>query len=247
MNNVYIYDGNFLNLLNLIMYLFKNKVVPGNIKMEGYLGCLFDYIITLKITNTYSLDNFNQKFGDYNMHIMYYVFLSNDKNKELIIYYYLLNYFKYGNNLSKMRNLNCVDRALKISKYVGNEAHKLKGFIRFKELKNHLLYASVAPENNVLEILSWHFKKRLKNEYWIIKDTKRKIISIYDKKDFYILKEEEWNLQELILDKSEELFADLWKTFYNTTGIKERLNERCRMNFMPKKYWQNMLEVSDEL
>ena len=72
-----------------------------------------------------------------------------------------------------MRNLKCVDASLKISKYVSNENHKLKGFLRFQELENHILYAEISPTNNVLELLSIHFKKRLKNEYWIIKDVGR--------------------------------------------------------------------------
>ena len=37
-----------------------------------------------------------------------------------------------------------------------------------------------------------------------------------------------------------------WKDFYKTIGIKERKNDRCRMNFMPKKYWKYILEMSDE-
>ena len=37
----------------------------------------------------------------------------------------------------------------------------------------------------------------------------------------------------------------MWKTFYNTIGIEERKNNRCRMNFMPKKYWKYILEVGD--
>ena len=34
---------------------------------------------------------------------------------------------------------------------------------RFIELKNKVLYATIEPTNNVLELLSNHFKNRLKN------------------------------------------------------------------------------------
>ena len=176
----------------------------------------------------------------------YYVFLSCEENKELIIYYYLLNYLKYGSNLPNMRNLKCVSEMLRIHKKVGNEAHKMKGFIRFKELKNNLLYASFAPDNNVLELISIHFKKRLAHEFWLIKDEKRKIISVYNKKEYYILNEENFNLKELLFSENEEIFGKLWQTFYDTIGIKERENPRCRMNFMPKKYWPYIMEVSDK-
>ena len=39
----------------------------------------------------------------------------------------------------------------------------------------------------------------------------------------------------------------MWKSFYDTIGIKERNNERCRMNFMPKKYWKYIVEMSDKI
>ena len=45
----------------------------------------------------------------------------------------------------------------------------------------------------------------------------------------------------------EENFEDLWKTFFDTIGIKERENKRCQTNNMPKKYWQYMIEMEDKL
>ena len=42
-----------------------------------------------------------------------------------------------------------------------------------------------------------------------------------------------------------KLYLD-WQTFYNTIGIKERKNSRCQMNFMPKKYWPYIIEMSGE-
>ena len=138
-----------------------------------------------------------------------------------------------------MRNLKCINRALKIVKYVKNETHTYKGFVRFKET-NNILYAEISPENNILELLSIHFKKRLKNEYWIIKDVKRNISIFYNKKDFIIK-----NNIDLNLDIKKDNYQDLWKLFYNTVGIENRTNEKCRRNFMPKRYWKYLVEMSD--
>ena len=38
----------------------------------------------------------------------------------------------------------------------------------------------------------------------------------------------------------------LWKEFFNTIGIKERKNLKCQKNFMPKKYWKNIIEMEKE-
>ena len=53
-------------------------------------------------------------------------------------------------------------------------------------------------------------------------------------------------MNEFKLSDDEKTFEELWIEFYNTIGIKERKNDRCRMNFMPKKYWKYITEMSDE-
>ncbi|MEG2653524.1 MAG: DUF4130 domain-containing protein, partial [Ruthenibacterium sp.] len=39
----------------------------------------------------------------------------------------------------------------------------------------------------------------------------------------------------------------LWQRFYQTISIAARENPKCRMTHMPKRYWENMLEVREEL
>ena len=146
-----------------------------------------------------------------------------------------------------MRRIDSVNSLFKISKYVRGEAHKLKGFLRFKKIKNNFYYSEFSPINNVIGILANHFSKRLKEDNWIIKDTKRNIYAIYDKKNIFYLTNEEVLDLNLELTEDEEFFEDLWKTFHKTIGIKERENRRCQQNFMPKRYWKNMLEMEDEL
>lgn len=248
MNNVYIYEGDFISLLNIILYLLKNNLKPNNIKTEDYSPSLFENIISLSIPNDEKIiDKITRSFGIKALLLMHYVFLSNVENKELILYYFFRNALKYHHNIIYYRNLKCVSEVLRISGYVRREAHKMKGFLRFKELEGNVLYAEIEPTNDILFLLSCHFAKRLKNEFWIIKDKKRKIISIYDKKRFKILNEEEFQLIDPKESTNEQEYETLWKTFYKTIGIKERKNDRCRRNFMPKKYWKYITEVSEEL
>lgn len=180
-NLIYLYDGTFLNLISLINHLLKFKIKPLNICDENkYISSLLEEPVRLELEQ---VKISNMKISSNILKTIYYVFLSEEENKELIIYYFWLNSLKYQNKIFYMRNLKCVSSALKISKYVNNENHKLKGFLRFREINNHILYAEISPTNNVLELLSKHFAKRLKNEYWIIYDIGRNRYSIYDKKD----------------------------------------------------------------
>ena len=248
MNNVYIYQDTFIHLLSLIDYLIHHHLKPFQIKNTSYQNTLLDNRIELAVVEDEQIiSKIISIIGQRAFQNMYYVFLSEVDNLELILYYFYLNGLKYKKDILKYRNLKCVDKVLKIASLVSHECHKYKGFIRFKELKNHLLYAEIAPNSDCLLLLSNHFQKRLKNEYWLIKDTKRNILSLYDKKTFQIMDARFFSLETTLKSQEENKFSELWKTFYDTIGIKERKNDRCRRNFMPKKYWKYMLEVENEL
>ena len=236
MNRVFLYDGTFPNLLSLIKYLIDNKIKPDNICKEDYTNIsLFDEPINLKIKNKYV--SLNKEV----LNIVYKVFLSNDLNKELIIYYFILNSYKYKDILLR-RNLKCVVKALDISKYVSRENHKFKGFTRFKD-HGTFLYADINPTNNVLPLLMNHFSKRLQNEYFIIKDVNRNLLGIYDKNKYYLV---DGNNYKVNISKENDNITDLWKVFFSSIAIKERTNLRNQMNLMPKKYWQYIIEMSDK-
>ncbi len=245
MDRVYVYQEGFLNLLTLLKYLIANKIKPFNIKEENYEASLLEEVVDLRLSlNKNILEEIKNKLGVNVLKILYYVYLSNDNNKELIMYYFYLNALKYPDTITLRRDLKCVREALKLEKYVGSEAHKLKGFVRFKELNNKVLYAKIKATNNCLEILANHFKRRLKEEYWIIHDEARHIMAIYDKKDYYIIDDNLLKMEDNKLSKDK--YEDLWLTFFKTIAIKERENKTVQRNFMPKKYWENIIEVREE-
>ena len=231
----------------LIKFLIKEKIKPDNIKDTTYQATLLDEVIFLDIKEEDIIKEIRLNYGPKVFQTLYYVYLSNHENKELIIYYFYLNTLKYNQSVIYKRNLKCVNLALKIAKHVGSENHKLKGFLRFRELNNKILYATIAPDNNILYLLSLHFKKRLPKEYFIVNDLKHNLISLYDTKELYILNSEDFKINNLKMSKNEQEIKNLWKNFYQTISIKERKNERCRRNFMPKKYWPYIIEMEDEL
>ena len=238
---IYIYNNTFPSFLILMMYLLQNKIIPKNIKNNTYNANLFEKTLNLKLEDRDNIiEIYIKKFGKNIFNTLYLCFISNHENKEILMYYFLVH-----SKIFYMRNLKSVNTILKITKYVKNENHKMKGFLRFQELDNHILYAKMAPENDIIFLLSKHFATRLRNEYWIIEDVKRGIYSIYDKKDYYLISKEEFKPLKLEFSKEELHFKDLWQKFYNTIGITERKNERCRMNFMPKKYWKYIIEMEE--
>lgn len=248
MNFVYVYDGNFISLLHLIYYLVKQQITPYKIKNTMYSASLFEEEIFLPQNhNEQIISSIISGMGLFAFRVMQDVFLSDEEEKELLLYYFFRNGVKYRKNICYQRNLKCVYRSLKISQYVSHELHKMKGFLRFRELENHVLFAEMEPNNQILFPLSLHFQKRLKQEFWIIHDRRHHLISLYDKKQFIIVSDNDFTLPSKKESEEEKNMVQLWKLFYQTIGITERKNERCRRNFMPKKYWKYITEVKEEL
>ncbi len=86
----FIYDDTFLSLLNLIYYLLKNRIKPETIKNTRYTPNLLDQVVHLKLPEDQEVfSKVILLIGNYASRSLYYVFLSNVENKELIIYYFL--------------------------------------------------------------------------------------------------------------------------------------------------------------
>ena len=173
MNKVYLYDGKFVSLIRLIFMLISSHITPINIVSEyDYQDNLLDEPVYLK------LDNNDIKMDKDILNTCYYAYLSDTKNKEIIIYDFIKNYIKIGKQVIYYRNIDSVNKVINMSHRVSSEAHKLKGFLRFKKMKN-FYYAVIEPTNNVLFILTRHFVDRLGGECFIICDGKREIYALY--------------------------------------------------------------------
>ena len=249
MSNTYIYDGTFSSLLALVSILLKLKNNPNDIKSKlDYEPNLLDTPVYLDLGDIEEkVLSLKEKISVKVLHTMYYVYLSVDNKKELVIFYFIKNALKYNDEVFFHRNLNCVNKALKISQSVSREAHYMKGFLRFKYMKNNFYYAEMAPTNNVISIIAKHFVRRLTKEYFVIKDVKRKVFAVYNLKDCLFLTEKDIVKFNLELKDDEEEFEELWKSFFKSVAIKERKNLKTQISFMPKKYWNYMIEMEDEL
>ena len=248
MNKTYLYDGKFSSLLALIYILIKNNNLVFDIKSEeDYEYNLLERPVYLNIVDKSKKVSSLKKLLTTNIiKTVRYLYLSATKDKELVIYEFIKYAIKYKNEIYYMRGFDIVNKVYKISHKVTMETHHIKGFLRFKKMKNNFYYATINPTNNILCLITDHFKKRLKNEYWLIKDVNRNIYAMYDKNKVTYLKEEDIINLNLNLDSNEEQIQNLWISFFKTIGIKERENKQCQMNFMPKKYWKYIIEMESE-
>lgn len=137
-----------------------------------------------------------------------------------------------------------VEKVFELSRNVGGEAHSYKGFVRFRELMNGVLYSEIEPKNQVLTCLAPHFTDRLPQENWMIHDRNHKMFAVHESGKEWVLVWGETIDEELLgqVSDGELEYAKLWKGFCKTIAIESRKNLRCQMQHLPLRYRSCMTE-----
>lgn len=239
----YIYDGSFDGFLSVIYACYYNGI-PESIEREGIynFNILYEDIVikTDLVKSNKVYKSIFEKISEDTLIHVYQAFLSEGDGIELKLFKYIQLGFKLGSKVNDFLTEDTVNEIQKYSRKVGYEAHRFLGFVRFQEFKG-ILYAAIEPTYNILELIGNHFKARMANEKWVIHDVKRKTGIVYENNEL-ILRDLKFEKLESL--ESEELFyQDLWKVFHKSVSIKERTNKRLQMQHMPKKYWDNLIEM----
>lgn len=139
----------------------------------------------------------------------------------------------------------------KIWKKVDGERVHLLQFVRFQKASDGTFFAAFEPQYNALPLTVSHFKDRFADQKWIIYDMKRRYGFYYDLKE---VKEVTFDsesrethlitgmLDESLMDEDEKLFQQLWKTYFKSISIKERVNPKKHKQDMPVRYWKYLTE-----
>ena len=136
---------------------------------------------------------------------------------------------------------------LQTARYL-NEAHMFIEVVRFRELKQGILFSEIHPENRILSCLGEHFSDRFPQENWMIRDKTHDSFLIHEKGKRWILAEQPEIREELLKETTEgEMFyAELYRRFCQTIAIRERTNLRCQQNHLPLRYRKDMVEFAEE-
>lgn len=137
-----------------------------------------------------------------------------------------------------------VERVFELSRTVGGEAHAFKGFLRFRELVNGVLFAEITPKNHVLTCLAPHFADRLPRENWMIYDNAHKTFVVHEAGKKWVLGlNEQLNIEMVhnISDRERE-YARLWQGFFRTISIQSRESRSRQLQHLPLRFQKNMVE-----
>lgn len=243
-NKTFLYDGTFDGLLTIVFDCYSSKTLPQKIENEQ---TYYDNFLENTVNIYSDYEKSERVFKGIEKNICYdalynsfYAFLSDEKDKEINVLKYLCNGFDIGPKINTMLTISYVYKVISLRERVSAECHKFKGLLRFVDVGNNLFYSSIHPDNNIIEPLGHHFIKRLPTQNFIIHDKNRNLGFLYNGKTYQIKELPVFSLPNF--SEEEKMYQELWKSFFKSVTINERTNRRCQMQFMPKKYWEDLIE-----
>lgn len=211
--------------------------------MEYQMFCEYRTVPTDSEKAEKVIRSVRRKISEEAYQMIYESYLSCENDRADMVYRFLVDGFRYGSGITRMLNLDSVFQVFSLCRYIRNEAHKMKEFVRFEELDTGILFSSVHPKNNAIYLVAPHFADRLPDENWIIYDRNRRLAAVHEAGKGWLMVKTDTPLDQTLKRAREEKgYQDLWKVFFKTIAIKERINPRCQRNFLPLHYRDVMTE-----
>lgn len=131
-----------------------------------------------------------------------------------------------------------VRRASELAKAVGRDSHKMKAFVRFREIpgETDAFIAWFEPEHHIVDRVAPFFARRFAGMRWAILTPYRSVA---------------WDGAALGFGPGaqrsdapdDDTREDLWRTYYAHIFNPARLNPRMMRQEMPQKYWKHLPEA----
>lgn len=248
---ILIYDGSFNGFLTSVFMAFDQKIEVAAIQKETNaqrgLFSEAEFIYT-DIDKAKRVWDGIQNKSNAAIKNIYFAFLSETKNIELLLYRYIQKLF----SKTEMMHLNFSDDAVlrisQIAKSVGREKHRMEAFVRFQLTHDDIYFSTLSPDFDVLPLISKHFKDRYADQQWLIYDVKRNYGIYYNFQTVEMvtldLKENYGNSlnKNAAFTLAEYDYQDLWNNYFKSANIKSRINLKLHTQHVPKRYWKYLSE-----
>ncbi|MDO5417233.1 MAG: TIGR03915 family putative DNA repair protein [Lachnospiraceae bacterium] len=249
---VYVCEPSFEGILCGVYDAWMSRKGHENVRLEidgaedMELFCQYEKALVTEEKTGKVSRAIRQKLSERVYEQVYMASLSRETGRADVIYRFLIDGFRYGSRILEMLHLPSVYELFQLCRFVGNESHYLKEFIRFSRMSDGVLLSRIGPKNDVLPYLAVHFADRMPSENWMIYDENRRRAVVHPAEgEWFLLREDEQMWRERMEWKTdEEEYQSLWKTFCRTTAIPERKNERCQRNHLPLRYRPYMTEFT---
>ena len=173
-----------------------------------------------------------------------YAFCSEHIEIERLLWEYARLGFETGPRLGSMladKRVNIVDR---LARRVAGEAHRYKGFVRFREVEEGFLYASIEPEADIIRFIAPHFVQRVGDRPWMIHDLRRSRAAVYDRKNWRLLVDITLT-EPPRFSEAEHECADLWRRYFRRLAVEARINPKLQQKLVPLRCRRHLVEFDE--
>jgi probable DNA metabolism protein len=172
-----------------------------------------------------------------------YAFHSQKKGIERMVWDYLLLGLEVGRGLEGLLTSEPVHSINRIARHVSHEAHKFKGFVRFREVTAGFLYAAIEPEGDILGLIAPHFVGRVGDRPWMIHDLRRCQAAVFDLRSWRLVRGVELTAEPGITAAEHE-YAALWQRYFQHHAIAERHNPKLQQKHVPLRVRKHLTEFN---
>lgn len=133
---------------------------------------------------------------------------------------YIALAFEHGDQVNGYLTHPDVKAVVATARKVGRELHRMKGLLRFEQLRDGTWLARMEPDHNVIQPLARHFSRRLRTQEWFIYDARRHSAAHWDGHALSFGTLERFSRPEL--SPEERVMQQLWQTFFKTIAIRTK-------------------------
>ncbi|WP_445384967.1 DUF4130 domain-containing protein [Robiginitalea sp. IMCC44478] len=172
----YLYDGSFIGFLSALHFILTDDRTPLSIQSTKRTQELLfkgSRYLPASTDKARAIWKSLEEKGKEKSRLVYFAFLSENTDIELLIYRYTYLLFKYTDP-DRSEKLNRLTRHLEIlEQRVSREKQQLEKSLNFVQLEDGLLSVQICPHHNVLPLISKFYRNRYGHRNWLISDSKR--------------------------------------------------------------------------
>ncbi len=249
---VYLCEDTPEGIFTAIYNIYEDKHnLPNTRLLTEWEPLLFAEYITVNTDEEKAakvIRTIRRQFGEEDLHHIFMALSSPSLEKAEAVYrtiaYGLANRVKENHLFDHMAD-RYVLQTYQLGRNAGRECQHLKGFLRFRELQNGVMFAPIGPKNHLLPELMEHFSDRFPLENFMILDEGRQIFGVHKAKESWFLMSGERVMEQLKMtdvSAAEEYYSGLFQHFCKTIAIEERKNLELQRNMLPIRFRRFMTE-----
>ena len=258
---VYIFDRTMDGVLTAVFDAYALHQQPQELVGDGDVLPMFcdteHRVVTADDKALRVWKGLEKKMSREALHMLTVAWLSESRELYTPMFHYIYKVFQ-GTNERDFTDPDVL-YVTNTARRVAHEQLRMKQFLRFQKAKDGTYLGVVSPDNNVLPLIIDHFQDRFGDQPWLIYDAKRRygyyfspspsgkkgteaVRITFEDEAALPFSLDDGKLRDDLLSENDQLFQELWRTYFKAICIRERMNPKKQLSDMPRRYWKYMTE-----